>query len=357
MNSSQGTMQWFTRPFRWCLLSIILLLSGCSKDAEKAVLHLSGNTMGTTWHITIVPPPGKSAEGDRNLQIQVEQKLATINQQFSTYLDHSEISQFNHFNSTRPFPVSREVAHVVKAAQRVSTATRGAFDITVAPLVDLWGFGKTLHFSVPAQEEIDTLMTQVGYHHLEVQDNPPRLVKDIPQLQVDLSAIAKGYAVDALADLLDSQNMTDYLVEIGGELKVKGRNPQGERWHIAVEKPLADQRQVQTILYLDNVAVATSGDYHNFFEADGIRYSHTIDPRTGSPVQHALASVTVLHDSCMIADALATALTVLGEKKGMAFAKKNKLQVLMLMRDQQDANGVSVLSTIQDKTVSPIATD
>ncbi|MEE9350668.1 MAG: FAD:protein FMN transferase, partial [Thiotrichaceae bacterium] len=191
----------------------------------------------------------------------------------------------------------------------------------------------------------------IGYQHLKTSDNPSQLIKDIPLLQIDLSAIAKGYAVDRVATLIDERGIQNYLVEIGGEIKVRGLNPKAENWQIAIEKPIIDssanKKQIaHQIIPLENIAVATSGDYHNYFEEKGVRYSHTLDPKTGKPVTHQLASVTVLHESAMMADGYATAIMVLGDKKGLAFAKKEGLQVLMLVRDKDK---FITLSTLRDE--------
>ncbi len=326
----------------WLLFTLV----ACSQHADDQTIRLAGKTMGTSWHVTIARQKTDKPIKAAQLKSQLENELAALNQLFSTYIQGSEVSRFNASHETHPYEVSSDIAKVVQAAQRVSQQTSGAFDITVAPLVDLWGFGKTLNFTVPDRAQIDRVRKQVGFTHLQVQQQPPRLTKNIPQLQIDLSAIAKGFAVDRLVKWLHTKGIHNYLVEIGGEVKVSGINPLGQRWQIAVEKPLSNTRTVQQILSLDSIAVATSGDYHNFFEQNGIRYSHTIDPRTGRPVRHQLASVTVLHKSCMLADAYATAIMVMGEKKGLEFARQHHLQVLLLVRKEQAGNDFDVVSTL-----------
>ncbi len=329
------------------LLFLFNVLLSCSGQPDRNVLHLQGATMGTSWNVTIVDVV--DAKKKQQLDKDIKQALVNINQQFSTYIPSSEISQFNATNKTQPFKVSKPVVQVIKAAQTISEATQGAFDISVAPLIDLWGFGSEVILFQPAAASIQQARANIGYQHLEASDNPPQLIKAIPQLQIDLSAIAKGYAVDSVAALMDKQGILNYLVEIGGEIKVKGVNPTGEKWQIAVEKPIinasANKKQIaHQIISLENIAVATSGDYHNYFEEKGIRYSHTLDPTTGKPVTHQLASVTVLHESAMMADGYATAIMVLGDKKGLAFAKKEGLQVLMLVRDKDRFTTLSTLN-------------
>ena len=211
--------------------------------------------------------------------------------------------------------------------------TNGIFDVTVAPLVDSWGFGPLPPASrIPTGEQIQTTLEAVGYPMLHTRRSPPALRKDHPGLSVDLSAIAKGYAVDLIAEHLEQLELNDYLVEIGGEVRVHGQNSEGQQWRIAVERPLAGSRSLQTILYLTQGAVATSGDYRNFLEVDGRRFSHAIDPHTGQAVAHNLASVTVVGDSTMIVDALATALLVMGPDLAYKFAIKNDLAAFFVIR-------------------------
>lgn len=284
--------------------------------------------MGTQWHIKLHP----LAEKQRvSLKQRLEKQLIAINQKFSTYQPDSLISRFNRFERTDAFNVSDEFVTVITAAQKVSTLSQGAFDVTAAPLIRLWGFGNEFTVAIPSDNQINTAKQQVGFQHLGVQTTPPALYKTIPTLQIDLSAIAKGYAVDQLAETLDQYHIENYMVEIGGEIKLKGKNTAGKNWQIAIQKP--DSTQAQHIISSTQIAIATSGDYRNYFEADGKRYSHTIDPMSGKPITHALASVTVLHSSAMMADAYATALSVLGAKKGMLLAEKVELAVYMLIRD------------------------
>lgn len=354
----------------FCLLWLPLLVIACTKGLDtENIVQLQGQTMGTTWHVTIVKAENSNTSlyGDSAfLQQLIKTELQKINQQFSTYINDSEVSLFNTSKSTQPFNVSKEVVRVIKAAQMISKETEGAFDISVAPLVELWGFGsqgagnfevaisKPPKLQKPPRSAILKVIKNSGYRHLKVKENPPQIIKNIQNLRLDLSAIAKGYAVDKLAELIEEQGFKSYLVEIGGEIKVKGHNSRGEPWRIAIEKPVSNAQILQQIISLKNISVATSGDYHNYFEVDGVRYSHTIDPKTGSPVTHNLVSVTVLHESAMMADGLATAILVLGQKKGLLFAKQKGLQVYMIIREDKsegedvgsgkDYNFISTLS-------------
>lgn len=323
------------------LLLLTVFMSSCGFLSTDKSVSLQGNTMGTYWNITIAD--NKVTIQKEILEQEIKDILHEVNQQFSTYIPDSEISRFNALTSTEPYTVSGEVVEVVQAAQSISELTGGAFDITVAPLVNLWGFGPELKIHKPELSAIEKTLKDVGYQYLKATDNPTSLIKEHSRLKVDLSAIAKGYGVDRLAQLLGRHGMKNYLIDIGGELKVKGFNPKGDLWRIAVEKPVSGKRQVQQLIQLDNIGVATSGDYHNYFEEDGVRYSHTIDPTTGKPITHKLASVTVLHQSAMMADALATAINTMGETKGLDFAKQQGLEVYMIVRAD---NGFTVISTL-----------
>ena len=300
------------------LLVAFLLASGCSEP--DALVEIHGSTMGTTYSVKLVDlPPGLTADA---LKAQIDARLDTVNALMSTYRPDSELSRFNASRSTDWFPVDPELADLVARAQSISDLSDGAFDVTVGPLVNLWGFGPDAHpFRIPDQQTIDETRTRVGHDKLDVRDQPPALRKAHPELYVDLSAIAKGYGVDQVADLLDRLGVTAYLAEIGGELGAKGTKPGDQPWRIAIERPEATSRSVYRIVALEDDAMATSGDYRNFFEQDGRIYSHTIDPGTGRPVAHALASVTVITEDCATADALATTFLVLGPERGLSLAE------------------------------------
>ena len=312
-------------------LLAVFVLVGCIDSVKDQLVGFDGSTMGTSYSLRWV---AKDERHVAEIKQAVEERLALINQQMSTYIPESEISRFNTLRSGE-MPVSAELAGLVQRSQAISEQTDGAFDITVGPLVNLWGFGSEGRvISAPSADKIASIRTRVGYQKLGVSQNPPLLTK-ATNLQVDLSAIAKGYAVDQLASLLLTKGINNYLVEIGGELKLSGNKPNGELWRIAIEAPLTTERAAQNVLPISNIAMATSGDYRNYFEENGVRYSHTINPLTGAPIKHALVSVTVLHPSCADADALATALMVLGDKKGVEFAKRHDLAAYFLIKAQE----------------------
>ncbi|KGK09026.1 FAD:protein FMN transferase ApbE [Vibrio navarrensis] len=305
----------------------LLILAGCEKPAEQ--VHLSGPTMGTTYNIKyIVQPDIPSAEA---IQTEVDRLLEEVNDQMSTYRKDSELSRFNQYQGSEPFTVSEQTATVVKEAIRLNQLTEGALDVTVGPLVNLWGFGPEARPEVvPSDAELAERKANTGIHHLSVDGN--KLSKDLPHLYVDLSTIAKGWGVDVVADYIQSQGINNYMVEVGGEIRLKGVNREGIPWRIAVEKPSVEERVIQEIIEPGDMAIATSGDYRNYFERDGVRYSHIIDPTTGKPIANKVVSVTVLDKSSMTADGLATGLMVLGDIKGMEVANQNNIPVLMIVK-------------------------
>ncbi|MEZ8101575.1 FAD:protein FMN transferase [Vibrio bivalvicida] len=307
----------------------LLVLAGCEKPAEQ--VHLSGPTMGTTYNIKYI-----SAEGlpsPELLQQEVDRLLEEVNDQMSTYRKDSELSRFNQLQSSESFAVSPQTVTVVKEAIRLNGLTHGALDVTVGPLVNLWGFGPEARPEVvPTDEELAARKAMTGIEHLSVEGNT--LKKDIPNLYVDLSTIAKGWGVDVVADYIQSQGVENFMVEVGGEMRLKGLNREGVKWRIAIEKPSTDERAIQEIIEPGDMAVATSGDYRIYFERDGVRYSHIINSQTGKPIRHKVVSVTVLDKSSMTADGLATGLMVLGEELGMQVANDNNIPAFMIVKTQ-----------------------
>ncbi|MEI6896825.1 MAG: FAD:protein FMN transferase [Psychromonas sp.] len=318
---------------KWlALMGLAFFILSCSEPTPKAQLvALQGKTMGTYYQVTMnlsESQKNNAAYSPSTLQNEINKKLELVNDQMSTYRPDSELSTFN--KSAHSLKVSAETALVIKSSLQLFELSAGAFDVTVGPLVNLWGFGPDKKPNkIPSDEVIDTNKKLVGSQYLSVSDNT--LYKAIPDLYVDLSAIAKGYAVDVIAEYLQSLGINDYLVDIGGELRGKGIKPGNKQWTIAIERP-SNGQHVQQLIQIGDNAIATSGDYRNYFEFDGIRYSHTIDPKTGKPISHKLVSVTVIHQSSMLADGLATAITVLGPEAGFAFAQKNKLAVFLIVK-------------------------
>lgn len=314
--------------FVWLVLVGLAFFVSCTHAPQQ--LSVQGDTMGTTYHIRYVTADPR--HDSEQLQERVDGLLAQINSQMSTYDPQSELSRFNSKLTTEPVVVSRSLENVVARALAIAEETDGLLDVTVGPLVNLWSFGPQQRpESVPTAVELEAAMKMTGYRHLTVENH--QLQKSIPELYVDLSTIAKGYAVDRVARLLEQMEIQNYLVEIGGEMRIKGSKPGNQPWRIAIEKPDATQRAAQRIVEINNAAIATSGDYRNYFEEDGQRYSHIIDPRTGKPIQHNLVSVTVITDNCMDADAYATALTVMGPEQALTFAEQKGLAVMLITRE------------------------
>ena len=329
------------------LLTISIAACFPSNDSAKSEILLQGQTMGTTYNIKVVA----TLEQVKALRLRnkIDALLKKVNQEMSTYIPDSEISQFNQSNSSEAFEVSDGFARVLKESIRLGELSNGKLDITVGPLVNLWGFGPEQRpEKVPSEAMLTSTSALVGLENLHLKGN--QLSKDIPNLYVDLSTTAKGYGVDVVAELIESNGIVNYLVEIGGEMRLKGFKHTGELWAIAIEKPILDpsgeQRAVHQVIIPKDNAVATSGDYRNYFEADGKRFSHIIDPETGRPINHSLVSVTVIHPSSLTADGLSTTLMVMGTEKGLEFAESNNLAALFIYKTE---NGFSERFTIKFK--------
>lgn len=314
------------------LLAALFLLS-CSQDSTSRLAEFNGRTMGTTYSIKIVESElaGNHAKKEE-LKNEIDAILVKVNNQMSTWQKDSEISQFNISKSTDWFPVSNDFVKVVEDAQKISRASNGAFDITVGRLVNLWGFGPSINEDeIPSDAELEKAKNLCGYEKISFRKENPAIKKDDGEIYIDLSSIAKGFGVDKVSEFLLDSGYNNYLVEIGGEVRSSGKNHLNENWKIGITAP-DGSFDIQKIISLKNVAVATSGDYRNYFEKDGIRYSHTIDPRTGKPITHNLASVTVVYDNCTMADGYATAIDVLGPEEGFELALKEKLPVFLIVK-------------------------
>jgi len=305
-----------------------------NNSAKKEVL-LQGRTMGTTYNVKVVATPEQVAA--LKLHEKIDAVLKQVNQEMSTYIPSSEISRFNRSSSTDPVEISTGFERVLKESIRLGEMSSGKLDITVGPLVNLWGFGPEQRpETVPSKEALENTRSRIGLKNLHLDGN--KLSKDIANLYIDLSTTAKGYGVDVVAELIEANGFGGYLVEIGGEMRLKGFKHTGELWAIAIERPILDpsgeQRAVQQVIIPKDNAVATSGDYRNYFEVNGQRFSHIIDPDTGKPINHNLVSVTVIHPSSMTADGLSTTLMVMGAVQGMEFAVKNEIAALFISKTE-----------------------
>lgn len=309
-----------------------VFVAACGIDSNTKSTRINGPIMGTQYNMTLLCTPDKPA---KQWQAELLPIMESVNQSMSTYIADSELMQFNRSKSTEFQDASGELLYVFSVSQQVSNETNGAFDVTVQPLVDLWGFGSnktplTEQPKVPTQESLTAIKEFVGYKKLEFSKSFTQWRKTHPNISVDFSAVAKGYAVDQVSNHLTESGCTNYLVDIGGEVRVSGLNVKGNAWRLAIEKPESNN-SFQALIDVSNVAVASSGDYRNFYVIDGKRYSHTIDPRTLKPVTHNLAAVTVIDPVAAKADALATAFMVMGED-ALDFTEENKIPALFIFR-------------------------
>ena len=306
---------------------------GCSPSpAPPASRLFTGATMGTTYTVTVAAAIPES-EASR-IHETIHATVSAIDAAMSTYDERSELSRLNRSKSTDWVDVSPDLFRVLRHATEIGDLTHGAFDVTVGRLVDAWGFGPTDRRQVVLRlAEVEALLENVGYTNLTVDPEGMRVKKALGDIEIDLSALAKGYGVDRVAETLDEAGYDAYLIEVGGEVRARGERVDGRNWRVGIEQPTEAGTGLQRVVGLRDAALATSGDYRNFFEADGRRYSHTIDPRTGYPVAHRLASASVVASDCVIADALATALTVLGPDEGYRLADAEGWAALLVVRE------------------------
>jgi thiamine biosynthesis lipoprotein len=307
---------------RWLLVAFVFGLGSCRH--ERQLVRVTGPTMGTTWAFQAVAPPS-------DVQTIIQSHLDAREAVFSHWRKDSSLSRFNESASTDWASVPLELVHVVAAAKRIADQTDGALDITVAPLVELWGFGGSAANGnkrrVPSRPEIDAALQHCGWRHLQWREDPPALRKDAPQVRINVAAVTEGFVMDELVTILRSRGMTDFLLEVGGEVYAAGRAPSGQAWQVGIQTPDAPTGDVMDGVPLENACLSTSGSYRHRFSADGQTFSHLIDPRTGSAITHALLSVSVADQSCQRADGFATALMVLGPERGRQVAERLGLRV------------------------------
>lgn len=319
------------RSLSTALLVSTLLFAACDSKQRLPEYELSGSALGTTFSVLLVAPADSLSR--KELRASIVDDLDAIDRLASTWRDDSELSNFNRNTKTDWIETSQEFCESIDSALEISRLTDGAFDITVGPLVNLWGFGPDHDvLEPPSDSALRAVLEDVGFRKLQTRCDVPAVRKQRSGLYVDLSGWAKGYAVDKVAALLDQNELKDYLVEVGGELRVRGLNAERLKWAVAVETPSRIKRVPHEVLRVTDTGVATSGDYRNYFEHEGQLYSHTIDARTGRPVDHALAAVTVVNPSAAFADAMATALLVLGPAEGPRRAEELGIAAYFLIR-------------------------
>ncbi|MBM6444713.1 MULTISPECIES: FAD:protein FMN transferase [Pseudomonas] len=308
------------------LVTLIVMLSACGNgDSMESV---GGPTMGSTYSIKYVRHAGLPAAAD--VRVEVEKILADIDRQLSTYRSDSDIERFNDLPANRCQKMPASILKLIRVGEQLSEQSEGSYDLTVEPLLNLWGFGpQGREEKVPAEQALAQARQRVGYQHLRIEGD--QLCKDAA-VEVDFNSIAAGYAVDTIAARLEALGIHDYLAEATGELKAAGKKLGGSPWRIALEEPRDDQQVAERIVAVDGFGLSTSGDYRNYFEQDGRRYSHTFDARSGAPVSHSLASVTVIHPSALMADGLSTLLLILGPERGWDYAEKHDIGAFFVIR-------------------------
>lgn len=319
------------KPISLLILTFsVLFFSQCAKENAEYTYN-KGQVFGTYYSITYLHPKRT------DLQLQIEEKFKEFDNSLSTFNPRSIISRIN---ANSPVIIDDFFEEMYTMAQEVSDKSHGAFDITVAPLVNAWGFGFGNHDHTSSPNP-DTIMPYIGYKKIRLENQ--RLIKENPRIMLDASAIAKGQSCDVIAALLEENGCKNYMVEVGGEIMCKGLNPKGEKWHIGIDKPLDDpaneDAELQIILAISDVGLATSGNYRQFYVKDGKKYAHTIEPRTGQPVQHSLLSTTVIASNCMQADAYATAFMVLGVDSSLQICNRfPDMDCYLIYTDEQGNN-------------------
>ena len=316
------------------LIALLIAATYAYNHNGNDILLISGLTMGTTYSVKI--KNDNQTVNKKNMRNDIEKILSEINQSMSTYIEKSELSKINYSKSLGWHTLSDDLFTVIEHANNISKKTNGAFDITIGPLVNLWGFGPNKSENkMPSTESIELVKKDIGYRKILLNKSQKKISKLVPDLYLDLSGIAKGFAVDKIARHLEKKNLENYLIEIGGELLANGINNDKMIWQIGIENPNVRDKQVKRIIQLKNMAMATSGDYKNYFEENGVRYSHTIDPVTGKPIKHKLVSVTVLDSTALNADVLATAFMVMGPEKTLLLASDLKVAVYLIIKNGQ----------------------
>lgn len=309
---------------------LLLLLSACQPAQTAREYELQGKTMGTYYVVKFYADQQPDLAA---LQQELDTELELINDLMSTYRPESELMRFNLQQTTEPVTLTEQTATVIAEAIRIGEQSAGVLDITVGPLTELWGFGAQGRvIRAPEPEQLNAVRQYVGLDKIEL--NGLSLRKTDARVAIDLSTIAKGYGVDRLAEILLSHGYERFMVDIGGDMRLGAVKPTGP-WKIAVEKPVSHERSVQRIIALNDLAIATSGDYRNYFEENGIRYSHLLDPHTGHPIQHKTVSSTVIHPAAISADGYATTLNVLPAEEALAFANKHAIALLLVVKTEQ----------------------
>jgi len=314
-------------------LATALMLSGCSQPPK--IEKVEGYAQGTTYHISFW---SDSSVPVSDVKTSFNNTLAQIDKELSTWRNDSYISEFNHSSSTAWQAASDDFIALIHIAKDINQKSGGCYDPTIGPLFDLWGFKKeSLH--VPSQQELAAAKADLGMDKLEVDDTGKRIRKTIPALQIDFSSMGEGYTISKLSQVLEAKGVNNYLVEFGGDMKIKGHKPNGDKWRVAVERPVSDNGnptpyQIVTINDESGVSLDTSGTYHHYFDDNGKEYSHILNPNTGQPVIHDLVSASVFGTDPRVSDAWATTMLCLGQKEGAKIAQQENLEVFFIENKQ-----------------------
>ena len=329
------------------LLGFLLFWISCT--SERSQYTISGNTMGTTYSVKLV-----SIESGINIQSidnKIDSILVSINKQMSTWDPTSDISKFNSLTSIEPLSISDDLVHVIDNSINISKKTNGLFDITVYDLMRIWGFGPNPMSSFPKNDDIEQVLKITGYENINITNK--KISKNNIKVKLDLNAIAKGFGVDKVFQFMRSEGFEDVFVEIGGEVRFSGRNRRNQNWSIGIEDPMINgmtQNEIAAILSLSKSAIATSGNYRNIVNLDGELLGHTINPRTGFPIQTDVISVTVLSQSCMVADAWATALMVMDYDTGYAKVEdESDIDAVWILKDNNEKRYFSISGDVTMK--------
>lgn len=336
--------------YRSMIGALCALTLACSKSPEMN--KISGYAQGTTYNLTFELPADSNLPVEK-IETAITEELARMDKVLSNYRDDSVIEQFNAQKTTEVQTVDAELVKMVEIARTVHRASNGCYDLTIKPLFDLWGF-KADVFTPPTEDALGVALASIGLDNLETV-SATQLRKQLPNLRIDVSSIGQGYAVERMVEILEQYGVHNYLVEIGGELKIQGKKNNGEAWRIALEKPLPNERKMHKVVSFDSgeaMSLIGSGTYRHFFDDKGKRYSHILDARSGKPVEHNTVSVTILHPDATLGDAWSTAFSCLGSREGLKVANAQNLAVLFI-----DQEGDQLIETESDalKTMSGIS--
>lgn len=318
----------------YLLILSFVVLTGCGKS-QKNLVQINGFTMGTTYSVSVIQDNESKKHSFDFLKTKIDSVLEEVNNKMSTYKKDSELSVFNESSDTNWYLISEDLFEVIKTAREISTKTDSAYDISAGPIVNLWGFGPEARpVKIPTDKEIKERRDYVGVSKYILDVTSSKIKKKHQKVYIDLSSIAKGFGVDEVSRLLSSLSYSNFMVEVGGEVFTRGVNNSSKKWNIGISTPDGSNK-IQKIVAISENALATSGDYRNYFEENGVRYSHTINAKTGKPITHKLVSVSVIDDNCMLADGWATALNIAGIEEGLKIADDNGIAAFFIVKEDK----------------------